>query len=184
MNAKQLGERIAALRLRYGMTQADLASLLDISPSGVSFYELGKRNPPAEKIGRLAAIFHVPISVFYNASETDLSPRTEDGEPLSEDIVRRDQAQAQSRTNRVRFSLGPNLTEEDIDAIAQKLVSYNNPSAQNTAPHTQEARTVSFGMDKLPEETRKRIVGMIRAMFSGTPEEEYFTEKGKTDDDA
>ena len=65
------------------------------------------------------------------------------------------------------------LTEADLEKIAN-LVQAGQPSA---APRTVEARIVSFGMDKLPAETRELILGMIRGMFANKPEAEYFMEK-------
>ena len=38
-------------------------------------------------------------------------------------------------------------------------------STQAEAPQTEEARIVSFGMDKLPKEQREMILNMVCAMF-------------------
>ena len=54
-----LGPRIAALRKRSGMSQAELARRLRISPSAVGMYEQGRREPPAEMLVQLAEIFEV-----------------------------------------------------------------------------------------------------------------------------
>lgn len=54
-----LGPRIAALRKRSGMSQAELARRLRISPSAVGMYEQGRREPPAETLVQLAEIFEV-----------------------------------------------------------------------------------------------------------------------------
>ena len=60
------------------------------------------------------------------------------------------------------------LTEVDLANIAS-VVNVNSE-----APRTVEARIVSFGMDKLPKETREMILGMVTGMFAGKPEAEYF----------
>ena len=65
----------------------------------------------------------------------------------------------------------PRLTEEDLAAIA----SIVNPKAES--PRTVEARIVSFGMDKISQEKRDMILGMIRGMFKGKPEAEFFEDK-------
>ena len=45
-----MGERIAALRRIRGLSQAQLAKLLRISPSAMGMYEQGRREPPVQTI--------------------------------------------------------------------------------------------------------------------------------------
>ena len=52
-------------------------------------------------------------------------------------------------------------------------------SDQECIPKTLEARIVSGGMDKLPQEDRERILSILRAMYSKRPE--LFTE-GENDE--
>ena len=54
-----LGARIAALRLRAGMSQAELAGRLAVSPSAVGMYEQGRREPSMDRIVALSRIFGV-----------------------------------------------------------------------------------------------------------------------------
>ena len=54
-----LGDRIASLRLCYGMSQAELAKRLHISASAVGMYEQGRREPSIEGIVNLCGIFGV-----------------------------------------------------------------------------------------------------------------------------
>ncbi len=49
-----LGARIAALRLEKGLSQAELAERLKISPSAVGMYEQGRREPSAGLLVALA----------------------------------------------------------------------------------------------------------------------------------
>ena len=49
-----LGERIAALRRIRGLSQAQLAKLLRISPSAMGMYEQGRREPPVQTIVALS----------------------------------------------------------------------------------------------------------------------------------
>lgn len=51
---------------------------------------------------------------------------------------------------------------------------------QQIAPQTPEARIVSFGMDRLPESERQRILGMLQLMYNNNPD---FFRKGNNDDD-
>ena len=49
-----LGERIAALRRNRGMSQAELAEHLGISPSAMGMYEQGRREPSAQTLVALS----------------------------------------------------------------------------------------------------------------------------------
>ena len=54
-----LGARIAALRLQAGLSQAELAKRLSVSPSAVGMYEQGRREPSMDRIVALSEIFGV-----------------------------------------------------------------------------------------------------------------------------
>ena len=54
-----LGPRIAALRKEAGLSQAELAERLKISPSAVGMYEQGRREPSAQTLIDMAQVFGV-----------------------------------------------------------------------------------------------------------------------------
>lgn len=54
-----LGARIAALRREAGMSQAQLAALLQISPSAMGMYEQGRREPSVQILVQLAKALDV-----------------------------------------------------------------------------------------------------------------------------
>ena len=54
-----LGQRLAVLRRSAGMSQAELAHRLQVSPSTVGMYEQGRREPSGETLVSLAALFGV-----------------------------------------------------------------------------------------------------------------------------
>ena len=54
-----LGSRIAALRRHAGLSQAELAAQLQISPSAIGMYEQGRREPSTQTLVTLARIFEV-----------------------------------------------------------------------------------------------------------------------------
>jgi len=56
-----IGERIASLRKERGWTQAQLAELLEMSPSHVSRWEQNHWRPRQKAIERLAEVFEVDI---------------------------------------------------------------------------------------------------------------------------
>ncbi len=56
-----LGPRIAALRRSAGISQAELAQMLKISPSAVGMYEQGRREPALDILAAMAELFGVTI---------------------------------------------------------------------------------------------------------------------------
>lgn len=68
-----VGLRIAALRREAGLSQAQLAQKLQISPSAMGMYEQGRREPSLQLIGELARIFRVSTDYLITGS-----PRPED----------------------------------------------------------------------------------------------------------
>lgn len=58
---KALGERIATLRRAQGLTQVQLAELLDVSQQQVASFEVGRRRVPVSMLPRLARALAVPV---------------------------------------------------------------------------------------------------------------------------
>lgn len=53
------GAILKGLRLQSGMTQKDLALLIGVTKSVISYYELSERSPSPEILIKLASVFHV-----------------------------------------------------------------------------------------------------------------------------
>ncbi len=68
-----LGLRVAALRREAGLSQAQLAQQLQISPSAMGMYEQGRREPSLQLVGQMARI--LGVSTDYLITGT---PRPED----------------------------------------------------------------------------------------------------------
>lgn len=68
-----LGQRLAALRKEKGLSQAQLAKLLNMGQSTIAMYEKDRRRPDAETLRRLAEFFQ--ISVDYLLGLTDFRER-------------------------------------------------------------------------------------------------------------
>lgn len=62
------GARIAALRRQAGLNQAQLASLLGVSPSAVGMYEQGRREPSADVLVEMGRIFGVSVDYILTGS--------------------------------------------------------------------------------------------------------------------
>lgn len=70
-----LGDRIKTLRQEKKITQADLAKLLNISPSTIGMWEQNRRSPDNEALKKIADFFEVSVdylleryeSAYYNS---------------------------------------------------------------------------------------------------------------------
>ena len=64
MTKMDCGEKIAFLRKRDGMTQAELGDALNVTYQAVSKWERGESRPDFDTISKIAKLFKVPISAF------------------------------------------------------------------------------------------------------------------------
>lgn len=71
-----MGERIAMLRRRRGLSQAKLANALGISTSTISMYEQGRREPSVSILIALADALGVTIDYFLTGHPPQ-SPKTD-----------------------------------------------------------------------------------------------------------
>ena len=68
-----MGARIAALRRKAGMSQAELARQLGCSASAVGMYEQGRREPSADTIVALSEIFEVTTDYLLKGRPVDMA---------------------------------------------------------------------------------------------------------------
>lgn len=61
-----LGSRIAALRQELGLSQAELAKRLHISPSAVGMYEQGRREPSVDTLIAMSKEFGVTLDYLLS----------------------------------------------------------------------------------------------------------------------
>ncbi len=66
-----LGFRIAALRREAGLSQSELAKLLQVSPSTVGMYEQGRREPSAQMLLTLSRVLGVSVDYLLSGSVSD-----------------------------------------------------------------------------------------------------------------
>ena len=71
MSEKAFGEKLRELRKRNKLTQKELASMIGITKSVVSFYELGDRTPSPDILRKLAQIFHVSADYLLGIEKAD-----------------------------------------------------------------------------------------------------------------
>ena len=71
-----IGERIKLLRTEKGLTQTELAKVLNVARSTLSQYESNQRTPSDDMKLKLSNIFNV--SVYYLLGKTDIKNYLED----------------------------------------------------------------------------------------------------------
>ena len=69
--------RLRELRKEKGLTQVELAKLLNVSDRSVGFYETGERDPDTETLKLLADFFNVSIDYLLCRANTRHIDKTE-----------------------------------------------------------------------------------------------------------
>lgn len=60
---------IKSLRIQHKMTQQDLAEIVGLTPTGISYWESGKAIPNAETLEKLASYFNVTVDYLLGKKE-------------------------------------------------------------------------------------------------------------------
>lgn len=115
-NKKKVGQAIRNYRTLRGMTQAQLAEAIDCSPSAITMYETGRREPDMDTIEAIADVF--------NISTRDLVP--DDRRPdLFEGL--------ESTSVPIRLSLTEQADIQEMVRIMYKLTPENRKKLLNVA---------------------------------------------------
>lgn len=69
VDLKDLGQRIRQARERLGLSQEELATLVDKDQTAISEYEHGKRKFPVTELPLFAQALQVPLFYFYDAED-------------------------------------------------------------------------------------------------------------------
>ena len=98
---------------------------------------------------------------------------------MTMDDLARELGVQRSAINKYEKGIVVNLKRSTISALCRVFGvsssyflddSTPTPLTDTSAPQTLEARIVSGGMDKLPQEQREQILNVVRAMFTQHPE--------------
>ena len=73
----KIGQKIKILRKSRGMTQQQLADMLDVQRATISNYEIGRRSPHLKELENIAEVLGVNLDYFavFNNSLNDLVAR-------------------------------------------------------------------------------------------------------------
>lgn len=69
-----LGPRLKQLRESRGLTQRQLAAELNVSPSTIALYEIGRRKPEPAMLAKIADRFGVPLDYLLGRTDTPAMP--------------------------------------------------------------------------------------------------------------
>lgn len=105
-----IGSKIRGERKRKLLKQKELASLVGITPGGLSLIEEGKRTPSKKVLKRIATALGSPLSFFLQPDEEH---------PLTESLV--------SKDIEMIFKKFQTLEQQDKELIAKHLREFNEP---------------------------------------------------------
>ena len=100
-----IGERIRNLRKNNGMSQRKLADLMELNHSAICKMENGKSYPSRKNAEKLAHIFAVDLSTFYEPDNRDIKKVT-----LGQRIDKRLE--------------GLELTEDQIEKLSKAILDF------------------------------------------------------------
>ena len=67
--AQTLGDRLRTYRERAGLTQSDVADMLNITAQAYSHYETGRRAPSPDNFYRIAQIYHTSMEYLLTGEQ-------------------------------------------------------------------------------------------------------------------
>lgn len=76
MNTNLFSSRIKELRLNNKMTQQDLAQIVGLTPTGISYWESGKAIPNFETLSILSEFFNVSIDYLSGKNNINEDDKT------------------------------------------------------------------------------------------------------------
>lgn len=104
--------RLQELRKKKGMTQADIAKLLNITPQAYSLYETGKNNIGNETLCLLADLFEVSTDYLLGRQKAIPSFLTAEERTLIEQFRRVDKRARENVKNCLTFEFGRTHKED------------------------------------------------------------------------
>lgn len=107
-----IAERIKEYRKQHHYTQKELATLINVKPTTVSGWELGRNIPSIEMLQKLADIFHVPFDELAGVKDSDSRSATPD-----EDLKTADLADADT----IFTFEGKPIPEQDLEYMKRLL---------------------------------------------------------------
>lgn len=108
-------KRLIELRKSKGISQKELASYIDVSPSLVGMYEQGRRKPSFEILEAIADCFNVNIDTLYGKEEVETSYY------LDPSVSEYAQAVKDNPDLRLLFDASKDMSKSDIDFVINTI---------------------------------------------------------------
>ena len=119
-----MGERIKQLRKEKGMTQTDLAHILNVTKGTVSTWETNSRVPGFETLNALSDLFERRLDYIMGRSD-DATPTTQ-----NEDDLALSQVEADLTEYALKYARLDQYGRDAVEAIIR--AEYNRCRAENT----------------------------------------------------
>ena len=135
--------KIKDIRISKGMTQKQLADILNVSQNAIYNWENGKRDIKLETLQKIANALEVPLSKFLDNELLDATMDDEDfGTNQTVEILNK-------RANEIVKN--PNLTKEEKSNMLGDLITSGQLIIQNNIDHATVAKKqlLSFYFDEL-----------------------------------
>jgi len=152
------GKLLRQLRKEKGLTQAELAKLISIGESTVSFYESGKRQPDYETLIRLANIFRVSVDQLLGRQKinTEIYPNHFHNQSLSY-LLGEDEAKslplAEASITYLTHLKEPTLTKQDREELKRDAEYIKNAMMNVTG--------LAFNNKPQDDETLEKVMAAL-----------------------
>ena len=158
-NDLSLGERLAGLRKARGLSQDQLAELLDVSRQTVSRWEVGEAAPTAENRKKLSQLYAVPLESLTDTPGWT-PPPAGDPEPLPEEIAKEldmpvERVREILKISQEPVSLETPIGEEEDSHLGDFIQDDNVPVPAEAAAQTLLKEQLDEVLDTLTEREQK-----------------------------
>lgn len=106
-----IAERIKEYRKQRHYTQKELATLINVKPTTVSGWELGRNTPSIEMLKKLADILNVPFDKLAGVESND----------YSSDISNEFEKPLTKNQKLIAYSIDPDISDEERQAIIEMV---------------------------------------------------------------
>lgn len=107
-------DRLKELRIRAGLSQADLAKAIGLSKSAVSMYERGERFPDQDTLDFICDLFNVDMNYITGKDNGSMYYLDPEAAQAAKEMYERPEL-------KVLFDASRNVTKEDILSVANIL---------------------------------------------------------------
>ena len=117
-------------RMKENLSQSELAAKLGISPSAVSMYEVGKREPDFETEEKIADFFHTDLDTLRGRESSDAEQQP--SYYLDKDSSDAAQFLFSNPEYKVLFDTSRKVKPEDINLVAEMIKRMAGGSSDDT----------------------------------------------------